>query len=213
MVFMTKGLTFSSMKYYFYQRKLHFFFSRETIAYIPRDKKSPKVEVYASISSMGIAGPVFIDGSVNSQTYIDKVLPIIALEIKNRTKKTDNPTTTRMVPNTRKFVFQQDLATSHTSNVTQKFLCKNIPNFLDKKSTPPAFVEWPIEMFWNEIKTKVYSKKPKTMKELKKTIRQEFSQFDIKWLKSAWDTMPERINAIISAKGGHKILILLFSIT
>ena len=59
-----------------------------------RNKKSIKTEVYASISSMGIAGPVFVDGTVTSEIYIEKVLPIIALQVAERTRKTSNTTTT-----------------------------------------------------------------------------------------------------------------------
>jgi hypothetical protein len=152
---------------------------------------------------MGIAGPIFIDDRVNSKVYIEKVLPIIAFGVKNRREKTDDPTTTRMVPDIRTYIFQQDLASSHTSGATQMHLQEHLPNFLPKKLTPPAFVEWPIEMFWNEMKTKVYSKKSRNMEELKFRIREEFRRFDFNWLKATWDTMPERMNAIVDAKGGH----------
>jgi hypothetical protein len=159
--------------------------------------------VYASISALGIAGPVFIEGRVNAKVYVEKVLPVIAFEIKNRMERTDDPTTTRMVPNTRTFIFQQDLASSHTSGLTQTHLQQFLPNFLPKESTPPAFVEWPIECFWNQIKTIVYSKKSKNMKELKLRIRKAFRDFDVNWLKNTWESMPKRMDAIIQAKGGH----------
>ena len=153
---------------------------------------------------MGIAGPVFIDGRVNSQVYIQKVLPIIAFQVKNRKTTTNDPTTTRMVPNVRNFIFQQDLAPSHTSNATQKYLQDNLPKFLPKESTPPAFVEWPIEMFWNEIKSKVYSNgKPKNMEELKSRIKKEFHHFDFNWLTETWNTMQKRMKEIIRVKGKH----------
>jgi hypothetical protein len=176
----------------------------EKSPYVPCDKHSPKTEVYASISSMGIAGPVFVDGPVNSDVYIEDVLPTILFQVKKRTKKTSNPTTTRMVPNVRNFVFQQDLATSHTSRKTQEYLQDCFPNFLPKKSTPPVLVEWPIEMFWNQVKQEVYSEgKPKNMIQLKNRISKVFENFDIDWLKKAWNTMPERMEAVIVAQGGH----------
>jgi hypothetical protein len=177
----------------------------EIIPYVPKDKFSPKTEVYASISSMGIAGPVFVDGKINSEVYMEKVLPIIALQITKRKTKTNDPTTTRMISNTRRFVFQQDLAPSHRSKVTQRFLKLNLGNnFLKKDDTPPAFVEWPIECFWNVIKKEVYSKgKPKDMRQLKRRIRKAFIDFDFDWLKNTFNSMPDRINAIIAAEGGH----------
>lgn len=177
----------------------------EKVPYIPQDKFSPKTEVYASISSMGIAGPIFVDGNVNTQIYIAKVLPKIALEINKRKRKTDDPTTTRMVPNVRRYIFQQDLAPSHRSNRTQKFLKARLgKKFLSADKSPPAFVEWPIEQFWNAIKQEVYSKgKPKNMRQLKSRIRKAFKKFDFNWLKNTWNTMPDRINAVIAANGGH----------
>lgn len=179
--------------------------SEEKIPYIPRDKYSKKTEVYASISATGIAGPVFIDGNVNSQIYIEKVLPKIALEIKKRRNKTNDPTTTRMVPDVRHFVFQQDLAPSHRSNDTQQFLKLKLgKNFLPKDETPPAFVEWPIECFWNAIKQDVYSKgKPKNMHQLKFRIRKAFKNFSFDWLTNTWNSMENRINSVIAEKGGH----------
>jgi hypothetical protein len=177
----------------------------ENIPYVPCDKFSPKTEVYASISSMGIAGPIFVDGNVNSQIYIEEVLPTIALEIMERKTKTNNPTTTRMVPNVRRFVFQQDLAPSHRSLPTQQYLQRHLGNkFLPANHTPPAFVEWPIEMFWNAVKQEVYSKgKAKNMHQLKVRIRQAFKNFDLEWLNNTWNTMPDRMHSIIAVEGGH----------
>lgn len=161
--------------------------------------------MYAAISPLGIAGPVFVEGNINSEIYIEKVLPIIALQIIDRKKKTDDPTTTRMIKNLRRFVFQQDLAPCHRSNRTQNFLLQQLgKHFLPKDETPPAFVEWPVEQFWNAIKQEVYSKgQPKNMKQLKFRIRRAFKNFSFDWLTNTWNTMDERINSIISAGGGH----------
>jgi hypothetical protein len=135
----------------------------------------------------------------------EKVLPIIALQIIDRKKKTNDPTTTRMIQNFRQLVFQQDLAPCHRSNLTQDFLKEHLGNkFLPKNKTPPAFVEWPVEQFWNAIKQEVYSKgQPKNMKQLKFRIRKAFKNFSFEWLANTWNTMDERMNSIISVAGGH----------
>ena len=110
-----------------------------------------------------------------------------------------------MVPNVTHFTFQQDLAPVHRSDRTQQYLQQHLPNkFLSKDETPPAFVEWPIEMFWNEIKQQVYSHgKPNNMTQLKSRIRNAFQNFDFDWLKKTWETMPDRINSVIAAQGTH----------
>ena len=163
------------------------------------------MEVYAAISLLGIAGPVFIHGNINSEIYIEKVLPIIALQIFDRKKKTNDPTTTRMIQNFRRYIFQQDLAPCHRSQRTQKFLKKQLgKKFLPANKTPPAFIEWPIEQFWNVIKEEVYSKgQPKNMRQLKFRIRKAFKNFSFDWLTNTWNTMEDRMNAIIAVDGGH----------
>jgi hypothetical protein len=141
----------------------------------------------------------------NSEIYIKKVLPTIALEIMKRKRKTNNPTTTRMVKNLKRYIFQQDLAPSHRSNQTQQFLKLKLgKKFLTKDETPPAFVEWPIEMFWNAIKQEVYSEgKPKDMRQLKFRIRKAFKNFSFDWLTNTWNSMEDRINSVIAVRGGH----------
>ena len=62
----------------------------------------------------------------------------------------------RLVRDTRKFWFQQDLARPHAAKVSRKWCKGNLPNFIDSKRAPTAFVEWPVEAFFGELKRRVY---------------------------------------------------------
>jgi len=156
---------------------------------------------------LGIAGPVFIDSpeTIRAANYVKDVLPVIAGEIKKRTKKTNDPTTTRLVRDTRKFWFQQDLARPHTAKVSQKWCNDNLPNFIDKKRAPPAFVEWPVEAFFGELKRRVYKAgRYPNLRTLKTAIRRECrGSWVFDWLKATFATMDDRMQAVIDAKGQH----------
>ena len=110
---------------------------------IPKDKYAAKTEVYCSISYLGIAGPVFVDNPrrVNSTIYTKEILPVIAGSINSRSAVTTDPRTTRMFISSDKWVFQQDLAPSHTAAVTSVWLKDNDINHLPKVDTPPKLVE------------------------------------------------------------------------
>ena len=71
--------------------------------------------------------------------------------------------------------------------------------------TPPAFVEWVVEVFFGELKRRVYETgAPPTLSALKARVRKacrDPSMFD--WLRNAFDSMPKRIQAVIEKKGWH----------
>ena len=70
---------------------------------------------------------------------------------------------------------------------------------------PPAFVEWPVEEFFNELKSRVSKKgRAPNLRTLKMRIRQECrdpSMFE--WLTATWATMDERMQDVIDASVGH----------
>ena len=63
----------------------------------------------------------------------------------------------------------------------------------------------PIENFWSELKHRVYSKgRPETMRILKARVRKECRNPDwFPWLTAAFDSLPQRMQDVIDAKGGH----------
>lgn len=169
------------------------------------DKYTVKTEVYVGISALGISGPVFIDSpeTVRAANYVSDVLPVIAGSVSSRKRKTNDPTTTRLFKRPNQFIFQQDLASAHRSNLAQKWCKENLPKFLPKGDTPPAFVEWPVENFFSELKRRVYRLgRPTTLRILKSRVRKVCRDPELlHWLKNAFDSMPRRIQAVIDSKG------------
>ena len=74
------------------------------------DKFTLKTECYMGVSPFGISGPVFIDSSKHNQSRQYYVSDVFAGEITNRTRKTNDPTTTKMVSNPKSFVFPTRLS-------------------------------------------------------------------------------------------------------
>jgi transposase len=171
------------------------------------DKYTLKTEVYVGVCSRGITGPVFIDSpeTVCAANYVHDVLPAIAASVKSRTKRTNDPTTTKLFQNPGRFLFQQDLASAHRSNLSQQWCRDNLHSFIPKQKTPPAFVEWPVENFFSELKRRVYKLgRPTTLSILKRRVRRICRDPELfEWLKSTFDSMPNRIQAIIDADGWH----------
>jgi hypothetical protein len=169
------------------------------------DKYTLKTEVYVGVTSRGITGPVFIDSpeTVCAANYVSRVLPGLTSGIPARKRKTNDPTTTCLFAKPTQFVFQQDLASAHRSNLAQEWCRENLPSFMPKAETPPAFVEWPVENFFNELKRRVYKLgRPTSLRILKSRVRKACRDPELLlWLKNTFDSMPRRIRAIIDAKG------------
>lgn len=100
-------------------------------------------------------------------------------------------------------VFQQDNDKKHTSAVVQRWLRENNVPVLDWPSQSPDLN--PIEHLWNEVDrqlrklpTKISSKEV-----LWECIEEVWNNIDPEFLKKLVETMPERVNDVIRAKGGY----------
>jgi len=62
----------------------------------------------------------------------------------------------------------------------------------------------PIENIWKLLKDNIQKQKnfPKTVDELKTALSEEWSKFDVSILRKVVDSMPQRIEAALDAKGG-----------
>ena len=87
-----------------------------------------------------IISEFYIGTSINADLYVRKMLPFAKRQGKN------------LFGNS-KWVFQQDGATSHTSNKAQNWCRKNFDEFLDKDHWPPNSPDLsPLDYFyWNEV--------------------------------------------------------------
>ena len=112
-----------------------------------------------------------------------------------------------MFSNPNEFIFQQDHASSHDSYLSQEWCKLNLPNFLDKNSTPAKLEDfWPIERLWAILTAKVYREpRPNTILILKKRIIKCWSEINQSTLTKLVHQLPLRL-AEIKKKNGGKII-------
>ena len=152
-----------------------------------------KVLVWCAMSAKRIYGPFFFESSVNQHNYL-KMLKEFFWERH------------RKVPEYKKYYFQQDGATPHTSNLVQNWLKSKFSDFfLDKKKSPPRSPDLnPCDFYlWGHLKALVYTPLPKTLDDLKANIEREIKKINQEILESTFENFIKRCSLVIAAKGGH----------
>ena len=108
-----------------------------------------------------------------------------------------------------KFWFQQDGASSHTSNLSQDWLKENFGGRVISLKTD---FEWaphspdlsPPDFFlWGYLKDRVYAGKPRTITELKEAIREEMRAITNSVCKNVMDNFVLRLKKCTELNGGH----------
>uniref|UniRef100_H2Z2Y6 DUF4817 domain-containing protein n=1 Tax=Ciona savignyi TaxID=51511 RepID=H2Z2Y6_CIOSA len=162
---------------------------------------SPKCTVWAAISARGIIGPIFIEETgaavtVTKERYV-KVLKTFKSELQT------------LYPSLMsKFWFQQDGASSHTSNLSRDWLKENFGGRVISLKTN---FEWaphspdlsPPDFFWGYLKDRVYAEKPRTITELKEAIREEMRAITKSVCKNVMDNFVLRLKKCTELNGGH----------
>ena len=96
--------------------------------YVKRTQKPQSVMVWAGISAKGRTPLVFVPvgAKINSSTYQKLILEPVVKDL------------SKTMFNKEPFLFQQDSAPAHTSNISQNWLRENIPDFITKEEWPPS---------------------------------------------------------------------------
>jgi transposase len=153
--------------------------------------KSASIMVWGGITYYGKTPLKIIDGTINSASY-QKIL-----------RGTMLPAAKRLFGE-RHWCFQQDGARPHTAKATQKWLKQNVPSFITKD-------EWPanspdangIENLWSILDDRVAARRPKTVDELKRTVKREWRALPLALIRKLIDSQPKRLREIKKAGGGH----------
>ncbi|KAF2903402.1 hypothetical protein ILUMI_02780 [Ignelater luminosus] len=119
-----------------------------------------------------------LEGKVNAKKYI---------EVKERCLL---PTIEMMFAPNKEFIYQQDHAPCHTAKCLRDYFLPNDIFELEWPGNSPDLN--PIEHVWAKMKIKIREEMPENKKELKSELLQELV-----------DSIPERIAAVVSAKGDH----------
>ena len=103
----------------------------------------------------------------------------------------------------RKWLFQQDGASSHTSNEAQNWCRKNLPEFLEKHNWPPNSPDLsPLDYFyWNEVDKNIKYSPFMTIDMLKEEIKNACSKVNKDMIKNSVQTFTSRVRAVEDSKG------------
>ena len=136
-------------------------------------------------------GPLIrLDGRVNSQRYIEEVLQNALI-----------PFMRSLRPRKAVYIFQQDNAPIHKSQLTCEFLRSSNINVLDWPGQSPDLN--PIEHLWDELGRCVRKRipPPKNETELMAYLQEEWECISEDVWKNLINSMERRVKAVIEAKG------------
>ena len=93
------------------------------------------------------------------------------------------------------------LGTTHKARETQSFLQEKVPSFISSQQWPPYSRNLsPMDFsIWSILEAKVSTKKYQTVNALENALRKIPSDH----IRVACETSPDRLDAIIRAKGGY----------
>ena len=164
---------------------------------------SKKVTVWCAIGKTAVIGPHFFedhDGnavSVTSERYIGMINNFFVPELRRR-----------RIP-IRRVWFQQDGATAHTARASMGVL-QHI--FGDRLISRFADTPWPPRspdlsmcdfFLWGTLKARVYQQKPRTVEDLKDSIRREVARIDNETLEKVEANFKERLQKCVNENGCH----------
>lgn len=167
--------------------------------YAPKfEQSSVKVMVWACIM-LGCKGPLLVldfpggkGGGMNSERYQDQVLNGALWDFYVQKSFELG-----------QVYFQQDNARCHKSKSTMKWFDRNgVMLFLHPPSSPDLN---PIENLWYELKRRIRLRPhtPTSIAELKQAVLEAWDSFTVDDINKFVKSMPNRVNAVLSAKGGN----------
>jgi len=161
-------------------------------------QRPQKLNVWVGLYDNQVVGPFFINGNLNSETYLQLL-------------------TDQIVPSIQEIVgdnfgdvwFQQDGAPPHYGRIVRNYLNDTFPNrWIGRRGT----IEWPprspdiapLDFFlWGYIKNKVYFTKPRNLDELQQRIIDECAAIPPEMIRSAIDNFYVRLAHCQTVNGEH----------
>ena len=147
------------------------------------------VMVWGCMTGSSVGRMQVLDGMVNADKYIKEVLQAKVIA-----------SARDIFGEGARFVFQQDGAPCHTAKKTMKWFKDNQVEVLEWPGNSPDLN--PIENLWSRLKRKVSAKRPSNKRDLiAAIINAWFHLISTDDLKKLVDSMPQRCQAVIKAKG------------
>ena len=179
---------------------------REKVLPIEKSKFSPKVMIWGAMTATGLSKLHILPANqhVTAAYYVENILSPFLLEEIHRNGNNGQILEQKFHENTLELIFQQDGAPAHTAAVTQTWLQTNFPSHWGKDVWPPNSPDMsPIENLWGILKEKINfaNPQPSNLDQLKNTILKAWSEISPETLENLIRSMPDRIDAVIKAKG------------
>lgn len=171
------------------------YYAKENPEYfVPVTHTKRGVMVWAAISSEGIIGPLWFEGSVTAESYIEMLRLQFLPEMRRRVGD-------------RKMYFQQDGAAPHYAAQTRAFLTEHFGERWISRGGP---LTWPARspdltppdfFLWGWLKSKIYMRAPTTVEELRAAIETEMRLITVERCKDVCRSVVKRWEECIAAGG------------
>lgn len=153
-----------------------------------RARSSVSVMVWGCISIHGVGELAVVDGRLNHQGYIALLDEYLLPSIENMFGDRAHP-----------FIFQDDNAPCHRPRAVDDWLDRNeIRRMQWPAQSPDANI---IENIWNDISRAVTKDHPTTKHALVTSIFRAWASVSAQRVRSLYDSLPNRMNAIIRSRG------------
>ncbi len=158
---------------------------------------SPRVTVWAAIGCGSVIGPVFVDGTINGNSY----LTLLQNEFLPKAQQ---------LPNFHSLVFMQDGAPPHWATAVRNWLSDTLPGRWMGRGSPN--LPWPANspdltpcdfFLWGYLKSRVYRTQPEDLQQLKARITHEFQQLPMDFVQRSIDSYEHRLYRCIEVNGAH----------
>ena len=157
------------------------------------------------MTSRGLTGIPFLPQARTwlPNYYIDNILEKEVKPVLHH--KNVNEATDKLFISINHMMFVKDGGSTHAAKATQAWCKKNVPKFIEKTCWPPNSPDInPVENLWSSMDEVVYKNPtPKTMKDLKRRLKQAWKKIPLSTLHDLSHSMPQRLRNVITNKGGH----------
>lgn len=163
---------------------------------VQRDKFGKKVMVSAAVCFRGKSRLIFVDpaSKVNTRYYIDRILPVLKLDLDNMYGDAD-------------YIFQQDGAPSHTAAETQTWLRDNFPDFISKDQWPPNSPDLNVLDYcvWGMLTAELAKISPRatTLDQLRANLLIAWDKLSLDPIRRALLKWPDRLRTVVEQNGQH----------
>lgn len=150
------------------------------------------IKMWGCLNRNGLGEYEIIEGNLNGNKYRNILSEKLLLSANKMDIEED-------------YILLQDNDPKHTCRIVKEFLReKEINAFLDYPPCSPDLN--PIENVWHNLKIEVGKRKAKNLEELRNNVKEAWTQMDLTkkiYFCNLVDSMPERLEAVIKAKGFH----------